>query len=609
MKKDVVLLVIDSLGADEFNDEQYGVTAIPFIRRITSENTYVPYYYSQGSHTESALPGLICGVNGLDYNAYLHRFNDSPKTIFDYFYENGYETFNISWGRNTFPERVQNYTTNYYTAAFSFSDALFYIIPYYKKIYEMGVFTEKDREDIIFCYEDAFSGGLKFWNTKENVEHAYDLLGNVVEEEYSYVLEILKKEYDLFCENKWEYVKKDLIRGSVTENMSNNHTKPNKVLDREKLSRIKNEYSNYIRRFKKKQFLSNLFDPRLDYFLLFRKLLGRVLGKRDIYLSNWYSRFSSAKMFDFDKVDKLRDDGSSLETQLEFLEKLLTEKKTDKPKFVYMHVNTPHPPIDWISFDKEEETIKKDINRAIKLFENTKGFHGDLIFRIGMGYVDRCINDFYDRMKQRGFLDKLTLTITADHGSPLGSRPIRYGRQANNCNSETYHVPMIIVDKGIKKGVLDGYYESIDYLPSILDICGIKRDQYLSGKSFFDEKRKVDYSHTERIASGCPCLEHRNVIYTIRNKLYLIEYEVSIFQDFEAGKINEVYNLSLDPNELHNISGKVSTLDIQYLLQYLKNRHLELQENYKAYCEENYQNYIFEKKGWKEVPWDPAMKG
>lgn len=604
MKKDVVLLVMDSLGADEFDDEKYGVTSVPGIKKMMAENTYLSQYYSQGSHTESALPGLICGIDTLDYNAYLRRFNDKPKTIFDFFIDEGYQAINISWGRNMLPKRIRDKVTNYYTAGFSFCDALFFIIPYYKKLYDLDVMTEKDKAELIECYEDAFEGCMKFWDRSRNVEHAYDLMGDTVTEGYECVLKTYAKEYELFKIDRWEYIESDLRRGQVTDVMSDNHIDPNLVLDREKLGRIKRKYSKLIKYLKQKQIKSILSDRRLDYPELVKMGVQRILGKNNLYLSNWYAKWLSTKQYDFDRVDKLRDDGASLQTQLEFLEKILKEK-SDTPRFIYMHVNTVHPPVEWIAFDKDEKIIEMDIKRAIKLAKNTKGFHGDLIFRIGMGYADRCIYEFYRRLKKNKMLDDMILSITADHGSVIGSRPVRKSRVANNCHSEAYHVPMIIIDKEKKFGRIDGFYESIDYLPTILELCGIYKGAGLKGSSFFDDKEKSEIVHMERIDTGAPCLEHRNAIYVARNDRYIVEYEVGVYQNFEDGVINEVYNIKEDPDELRNIAGKIDIQKIKSLLTFIERRHEKLQKNYKIFCEDKYVDFDFDKPNWRQISWNP----
>lgn len=604
MKKDVVLLVIDSMGADEFDSGQFGKTCVPGIKKIMQENTYLSQYYSQGTHTESGVPGLMCGSNTLDYNAYLHRFDDSPMTLFDCFREKGYQCINISWGRNTLPSRLDGKVTNYYTAGFSFPDALLYMLPYYKKLYDSNMLTEKDKNDIIECYEQSFEGAIKFWDKDRNHKKSYELLGPVIFENHDDVLKVIRGEYELFKNNKWKYVENDIIRGGVSDVMKNIHMSPNAVFDKKKLKRIKEKNRKAINYLKRKQILSVVFDRRTNYFEIIRLLLRRLKGKDSIYLSNWYAKYLSSRQFEFDDVDKLRDDGASFQTQLELLEDLLKEKNS-KPKFIYMHVNTIHPPIEWIPFDKSEDDIDNAIKRAVYLAKKTKKYHGDLIYRVGMGYADKCFYDFYKRIKKSGVLKNTIISLTADHGPVTGSKPVRKQRMANNCHSETYHVPMIFIDSEKKYGRIDGYFESIDYLPSIFDWCELKSSHTFDGKSFLDKNNKRDIVHMERIDSGCPCLEHRNALYVARNKKYLLEYEVGVYQGFEEGRINYIFDIENDTREMHNIKNETDLSCVDDILKFLNDRHNNLRKNYEEFCRKEIPDFSLDVNGWKEVKWNP----
>ena len=605
MKKDVILFVIDSLGAEEMCDEKYGESCIPFLKRLMGEYSYVENYYSQGSHTESAVPGLICGINTLDYNGYLHRFDDKPKTIFDYYDEKGYETYNISWGRNTLPARLKGKVKNYYLAAFSFNDYLSYTIPYYVKLLKNNSLNEKDKLDLIECYDAAFQGCLLFWDKSSNPQDAYDLLGDIFVEDFKDVYNIIRTEYELYALNKWLYIEKNLLDGKISDVMSNLHVEPNRVLNTNKLKAIRKVHRTFINQAIHYQKKNTVFDRRNDYPVLLKQGIQRLCMKSNLYLSNFFGRLYSADYFKFDQIDKLRDDGASLQTQLDFLKKLIQNHDDEKPKFIYMHVNTIHPPVEWVSFDRGADQIRNDINNAKHILKETKGYHGDFIYRVGMGYVDNCMKRFYEELIADGILGSTILCLTADHGSVIGSRPVRKNRAANNCHTETYHVPMIIIDKDKKIGKIDGFYENIDYLPSIMDWCGLGIPAELKGKSILQTENKSNIVHMERIDTGCPNLEHRNVIYVARNKYYIVEYEVGVFQEFEQGHINEVYDLVSDPDELINIANKIEEERIEDLISFLKKRHVELRLNYKDYCEKKIPSYIFDKENWKEIKWDP----
>ena len=113
MKKNVILLVIDSLSADEMEDDRYGASAMPFIQSLKKKSIYVRNFYSEGPHTEAGVRGLLCGIDGLDDNGYMNQYNETPKMIFDHYLDAGYDAYSFTFATNNYPERIRDKVMHY----------------------------------------------------------------------------------------------------------------------------------------------------------------------------------------------------------------------------------------------------------------------------------------------------------------------------------------------------------------------------------------------------------------------------------------------------------------------------------------------------------------
>ena len=132
---------------------------------------------------------------------------------------------------------------------------------------------------------------------------------------------------------------------------------------------------------------------------------------------------------------------------------------------------------------------RKDLDYIISLYDN------------GVAYMDKCIGDLFEMLKSMDLFDNSFIVITADHGEEfqehgymLHSNPYYY--------EEIMHVPLLVklpkagdTFKSSKKGkVINSLVESIDIMPTILDLLGIKGPK-MQGKGLIgliagDEKGK-----------------------------------------------------------------------------------------------------------------------
>ena len=118
-----------------------------------------------------------------------------------------------------------------------------------------------------------------------------------------------------------------------------------------------------------------------------------------------------------------------------------------------------------------------DLNYIISLYDN------------GIAYMDKYIGDLFEILKDADIFDNSLIVITADHGEEfqehgymLHANPYYY--------EEIIRVPLIVKlprahsnFKNSKVGkVIDGLVESIDIMPTIIDLLGVEKPK-MQGKS------------------------------------------------------------------------------------------------------------------------------
>ena len=137
--------------------------------------------------------------------------------------------------------------------------------------------------------------------------------------------------------------------------------------------------------------------------------------------------------------------------------------------------------------------------------------------------------------------------------------------------------------KDVPPKTYNQYYTNKDVLPTIYELCEIPSPKNISGRSILEKNYRSSYAISEYMGDGCPDMRLRPVNYIIRDERFLIAYKVKLSQDFENGKIAEIYDLVADKSEENKLltSNIINVEKIKYLLKKIKNRHVELQEQYK----------------------------
>ena len=129
-------------------------------------------------------------------------------------------------------------------------------------------------------------------------------------------------------------------------------------------------------------------------------------------------------------------------------------------------------------------------------------------------FLDCLVGGLVRRLRKEGLYDSTLLVLTADHGASF--RPGDSRRRVTGTNyMDIISVPLIIKAPGQKEGVLsDRNVESMDILPTLVEMLGIETEWPLDGQSALDTEapersEKIVYNDDGEKFSFDPRLEAR----------------------------------------------------------------------------------------------------
>ncbi len=140
------------------------------------------------------------------------------------------------------------------------------------------------------------------------------------------------------------------------------------------------------------------------------------------------------------------------------------------------------------------------------------------------GLYDGCVlsSDFYAGqllalLEELGLVDDTIIVYTSDHGELLLEDGLHHGHYLEWAGAdESHHIPLVMVGPGIPAARrIDSVVESIDILPTLLDLCGIACDSAMDGESlgrFFDQRALSSSSGMALTKAAC-YLEPGNYCY------------------------------------------------------------------------------------------------
>ena len=262
------------------------------------------------------------------------------------------------------------------------------------------------------------------------------------------------------------------------------------------------------------------------------------------------------------------------ETLTDFAIKQINNLK-NKKFFLYLHYvglhwpYTPPKPYDEM-FDSDYKgnhtfnEVNGKINRGDLIFNNSlpkeEIEHAIAHYDGAIRFVDYQIGRLISHLDSINLRENTLIVLTADHGECFGEHGV-YFDHGEHLYEEAIKVPLILQYNKSPKKKIDTQAQSIDIMPTILEILGIEMIENIEGNSLIplikENKKTREYTFAE---SGMSFFKEdkRRYIGGIKGKWRMIrtdEWKL-IYIPHPQKHIFELYNLKEDPKETKNLIEK-----------------------------------------------------
>lgn len=176
--------------------------------------------------------------------------------------------------------------------------------------------------------------------------------------------------------------------------------------------------------------------------------------------------------------------------------------------------------------------------------------YADDLYNGEIAYADSRLGFLLEHLKSLGVLDRTLVVMTADHGEGLGEHnEVTHAVLAYN---STLHVPLIIrppTGSAPAGKVIESWVGTVDIVPTVLDLLGIKHPEGLQGRSLVPLWQDSHADASEPIP--------RRYAENLSPRLTHGWGELRILFDgalkYIHGPRPELYDLAADPHERHNL--------------------------------------------------------
>ena len=491
-KKNVIIILIDALRYDRLISGGYKFNLTPNLNKIISHSTFLKNHHANGCPTSVSFPSIFTSTYPLDFNGYDRGIKDRPKTFAEIFSENGYDTFGVT---SAHPSGDHFY----YNRGFRVYENLLDFYQWFRQ--NLKVFL---REDLEKYKRNEISKDeiLKIISTK---------YVNVLESTIIYIKQLIKLNIKV---KNFDYKKNE--KKILSEiNIAKNH--PRIILEKF----IEFDYLYYL-------FFGEVKIPK------FKKKYLKIKESLRTRINNIINIFPRRKIYDAKEIFE------------RFKNYFLSNKKKNFLAFIHLFDVHESKNISFkLSFSYLLNFVKLLIMRKFKF--------GGLVYDLSVMQIDKEIGLFFNYLKKEKIIENANLIITSDHGLKAGfpKRPETKIRSdlSQKFYDEFLRVPLILYPAVKNEINLDKLSSHIDFTPTILGLCNIKKPIDLLGQSIIDKNYSSDFILAENTGSGVCDLKKKNIYLCFKSYNLKITYEIINFNIKER----EVFDIKNDPNEFNNI--------------------------------------------------------
>ncbi|MEG0314774.1 MAG: sulfatase-like hydrolase/transferase [Erysipelotrichaceae bacterium] len=590
MKKNVILIVMDSIYNESTKEQNYKKCPMPFLNKIKNEAVTYENVYSQGPFTEAALMAIVAGQYTLNNNGYANKFLDTKSNIFKTFYDNGYDTYHAFHPNNYVINNMPEITNGFYLQGFDLGIVFEYRLKYYIEKKEWKKLKKYDYYVLTKNIELFFNSCIGFFS--DIAEHS-ERLDFIEEKEYEQIdliktINELEEEKEIFVNDKIKYLDEML-----TSYENHKLKKINTIVEQSKVinSEIwfkyaKGKYGEFLNECSEFEIMQNSKNNKFE-FKKFINLLSIALKTRSKehlkksvkLLLNYSITRKKSRLFDFQNGNTIGKAMPSANSTFDFYIECLKKRNKDKPFFCKIHLDDCHYKSTYFSYDSHIKTLIDEEFAVLKKYKQSlnSNFKGDICYDFSLRYMDYSIERFFNNLKKIGVLENTEIIITADHGYSYTNLPVRENF-VNNFYKENYNVPLIIFNSKSKRIVNHGIHSSVDLQATIYSSVGIKSNSN-KGRDMMNSSRI--YAPIEYAGPGCPDLLDKAIYLGVRNNDCLLVYECKVNNEFSNGVVTEFYDLVNDPQASRNLaySKIIKNYDIESMLKFVKQRFDEIRND------------------------------
>lgn len=596
-KKNVIVLLIDSLTSNCIGKGRTEESSTPFLDTLLPNSIYAPNVYSFGPYTDAATKGLWCSMPTLMDYGYYFSINGSDINPYKIFKENGYETYGFYYPYYMMsPKTVQHIDHTMYTSGYAFY-ANWRNFGYYSDIMKKRDLSDEEVFLMTKSLDLIFSGWLQYYTMLQKDEKASRIIIDIappnLSEAVNNAYKKLLSEYDKFKMDRTSYLFEFLEAGMNHALASIDPFDIDLHINRKFLKEIiYKENRSFFRDAHRSNVIHNLKNNRLSVKKIIKGISDfiRTHDPYELkYPANYYLGLNSIRTVVKGSLKKNWQYQPSARRQIEAGMDSISKRNNEKPFYAIFHVEEPHAPVAFFSYDLNEKSIIHDELEYIKPLINKcgKDFKGNLGYQMAVRYDDYCLKIIFDKMKQIGIENNTVVMITADHGSSYLYSPVRK-RTVNCFHKENYNIPLIIWDKDLKQQQTNtNKFTSADIYTTLYDYLQLQVNEKLHGISMLKNPSGRDVVITEYMGPGCPDMISRDAWMSARNDQWMISYKINMGGEFDPGKPHQIFDLLKDPDEIENLARKIdlNEPELKILSEAVAKRFTEIKKDRDSFLE------------------------
>jgi len=162
-------------------------------------------------------------------------------------------------------------------------------------------------------------------------------------------------------------------------------------------------------------------------------------------------------------------------------------RPTPRPALWFKHVLLPHVPWQYYPSGRK---YRRHAPEPIPGLNGELGFGVPWLVKVSyqrhllqLGLADRLLGELLARLREVGLYEDALVVIAADHGIGFHTAMDRRAVEPENVE-DLAPVPLLVKLPGARRGtVVDRHVETVDVLPTILDLAGLEAPRALDGRS------------------------------------------------------------------------------------------------------------------------------